>query len=339
MSFKNILGQEHVIQNLQKVLKKGCLPHSYIFLGMQGVGKTFTAKELAKSLNCKESDTDSCGKCVNCKRISIGTSPDVHWISLESDKKFIGINDIKELQYASSLKPVESNYKIFIIQNADRLSEEASNCLLKTLEEPPLSTLIILITNSLDFLLETIVSRCQIIKFLNLPKDTIKTFLRTNYSIDEGALEWYTHVSNGSIGEAVKLMNANLFNKNETLINDLFNLKVRDNFKISKEIQDGIANEEKSFEEKRSYLKTILNLILNYYRDLLLYKTGVVEKSYYFNSKHEDLIKAQSNLISIETIIKIIDHIFVAFDNLESNANTNLLLENLLTRLAVTSRR
>lgn len=335
MSFENVFGQDHITKTFKEIIANNCLAHAYIFLGIEGIGKSFFAKQLAKNLNCKNVDAAPCGSCSSCYKIETGSSPDIHWISLDEEKKFIGIDQIKNLQLFSTLKPVESNYKIFIIDDADKLNEDASNCILKTLEEPPPSTLIIALVNSLDYLPETVISRCQIMRFANLPGDAIKTILRQNHDIDNKIMEWVVQVSNGSPGCAIKLLEEDLYSKNEILINALSNLQVIDNFDLSKIIIEWVMVKEKSSEEKRTYLKYILNLILYYYRDRLIYNTQITNYPHYFN-KSDNIINNQCRIISTETISKVIDQILVAFNHLESNANINLLVENLITGIAFT---
>ncbi|MGR3317748.1 MAG: DNA polymerase III subunit [Candidatus Anammoxibacter sp.] len=338
MSFNDVLGQDHVAQTFQKILKKDHLAHAYIFFGMDGVGKSLFARQLTKTLNCNEIDFDSCNECVSCRKIDAGSSPDIMWMSLEKGKKMLGIDDVKTLRNSAALKPVESDYKIFIIREANKLSEEALNCLLKTLEEPPPSTMIILLAQSLDSLPETIVSRCQVIRFLSLSNDIVRTLLQKTYkdnidSID--SLEWFVQISNGSVGNAITLIEEDLYGKNKSLISSLANLKQIDNFRLSQEIHEWISENKKTLEEKRSYLKIILDLILYYYRDILICKTKPPEKIHFFNREHINLIRDQSSLLTIGDITNIIDYVFAAFNNLESNANTNFLFENLLTRIAV----
>ncbi|MGR3220059.1 MAG: DNA polymerase III subunit delta' [Candidatus Anammoxibacter sp.] len=338
MSFKDILGQDHVVQTFQKIIKKSHLAHAYIFFGMDGVGKSLFAQQLTKTLNCNAVDFDSCGKCVSCRKIEAGSSPDIMWVSLQKGKKLLGIDDVRAVQDSAALKPVESNHKIFIIREADKLSEEALNCLLKTLEEPPPATMIILLIQSLDSLPETIVSRCQVIRFRSLSNDIVLTVLQENYKDKTGSidsLEWFVQISNGSAGNAITLIEEDLYEKNKFLISSLTNLKLIDNFSLSQAIHEWIPENKKTLEEKRSYLKIILDLVLYYYRDILICKTNSFDGIHFFNPEYISLIRDQSRLLTISNISDIIDHIFTAFNNLESNANTNFLFEHLLTRIAI----
>lgn len=334
MAFKDILGQDHAVRAFKKILVNNRLAHAYIFLGTDGIGKSLFAKELVKSLNCKEKVGDACDNCISCRKTENKVSADVHWFSVKKEKKLLGIEEIKELQYLASLKPVESKYRVFIVQDASKLSEDASNCLLKILEEPPASTIIILLVNSLDSLPETVISRCQIIRFFNLPEDIIRTLLRDKYKVNDGSVaEWALRVANGSINNAVDLIE-DLYSRYELIISRISRLRLVDNFDLAKDINDWVTDKEKAFEEKRLYVRKILNLILYYYRDLLAYKCGFDDMFCRFENRYKDLLKHQSELLSLDCIMRIIGQIFIAFDYMDANANIVLLLENLLSRIA-----
>jgi len=136
MPFTDLLAQDHIIDHFKKAIKANRLSHAYIFTGQDGVGKTLFAKVFTKALFCKNDEYDSCNSCLNCIRIEKNSHPDVFWTDIEEKAKFIKIENIRNLQHSVKLSPLESDYKIFIIKEADRMNEEASNCLLKTLEEP-----------------------------------------------------------------------------------------------------------------------------------------------------------------------------------------------------------
>lgn len=332
MTFEKILGQDHIKKRFTKIISEDYLAHAYIFLGIDGVGKALFSKQLAKYLNCKTNN--SCDKCPNCHKIETETSPDVHWISVDKEKKLLGIDKIKTIQHDSILKPVESNKKIFIIKDSEKLTEEASNCILKILEEPPPSTLIILLVNTLDSIPETVISRCHIIRFSKLSEDIILNILSENYeNKEEDVLKWAAQVSNGSVSAAITVLEEDLFDRNEFLINALSNLCIAKNFDLSKVIIDWVSDKSKTLEPKRTYLKLILTLMLNFYRDLLISNTQSNDQPFYFN-KRVNHLKFNSYVQSVEAIINTIDKILIAYNNLESNANINLLIENLITSIA-----
>ncbi|MCX6012988.1 MAG: AAA family ATPase, partial [Chloroflexi bacterium] len=156
----NIIGQQDAVELLSKSLNIGRVSHAYLLTGPRHVGKMTLAVNLAQALNCT-SDQVPCGECESCVRISTGRNSDISLIDLSAESTEIGINQIKEMERLASLKPYESKCRIFIINEAEKLSTEASNCLLKTLEEPPADVIIILLAVKPDSLLPTILSRCQ----------------------------------------------------------------------------------------------------------------------------------------------------------------------------------
>ena len=335
MSFKNILGQEYAKGVFRNILQKGCLAHAYIFSGPGGTGKSLFADEVTKSLNCihMDGDVDPCDKCISCRKVDSETSSDVIKISLEKGRKLIGIKEIRTLQESAALKPAESDLKTFIINDTDKLSEEASNCLLKTLEEPPLSTLIILLVNSMEALPETIVSRCQVIRFFSLPVNVVNSYLQERFEVEKDTAEWISTFSGGSIGYATMVYDEGLFKKNELLMERLTKLTVEDNFSLSQEIHGWFADKETP-EEKRSYLKIVLELFLSFYRDILILKTNSADEGRYLNRKQRREMEFMATSLNVDTLENIIDQILSAINNVNDNANTSFLLENLLTNIA-----
>jgi DNA polymerase III delta' subunit len=161
--WKDIQGHGHITELLRAYCLSGKVPHAFLFAGAPGLGKTLVAKEFFKALNCLERSGDSCNKCRNCLKVMAGTHPDL--TELNPSTRWIKVDDVREVLADVGLKPFEAHMKGIIIEPAEHLGNEGANALLKTLEEPPSSTVIILISHRPKLLLPTIVSRCQLIRF------------------------------------------------------------------------------------------------------------------------------------------------------------------------------
>ena len=338
MPFTDILAQGHVINHFKETIKADHLSHAYIFTGQDGVGKALFAKEFTKTLFCKKNKNDSCNSCLNCVRIEKDNHPDVYWIEIEEKAKYIKIENIRKLQHSVRLSPIESDYKTFIIKDANRMNEEASNCLLKTLEEPTPNTIFILIANSLSSIKETIKSRCQIIRFHTIPAHVIKDQLSKKLNADTRKIEWVSKFSNGSLGAAFELLEDNYYEINNDIINRLTRPSM-DNLLFAEEIIATYLSSKDSLEEKRYTLKRILNCILQFYRDLLIIKVSYINcirmKTPLFNLDYEDTLLRYANYLTLENTTKIIDEILISTKYIDYNLNINLLVENIITRITV----
>ena len=171
MSFENIIGNEKVKELLNKTISSNNILHSYLFLGIEGIGKSLFAKEFAKMILCQE-EKRACNKCKSCIEFENGNNPD--FAIIEAEEKNIKIEQIRYIEQKISEKPITSNRKVYIINNSDTMTKEAQNCLLKTLEEPPEYATIILISSNENKLLNTIRSRCIKINFNKLNEEAIR---------------------------------------------------------------------------------------------------------------------------------------------------------------------
>jgi DNA polymerase-3 subunit delta' len=203
MAFRDFLGNGLVLETVQRQLAKQSLPHSLLFSGIQGIGKWTLAQHIAQALNCKAKDHDFCGTCLVCRRIAENSFPDVR--NITPDGQFIKIDQMRELSREAFFKPFEGNRRVFIIDEAEKLRDEAANSILKTLEEPPETSILILITSRPNDLLPTIRSRCQNYRFAPLPLADIEHLLeqRTHHSAEDRQL--LARISGGSLGKALTI--------------------------------------------------------------------------------------------------------------------------------------
>ena len=210
MYFSDIIGHEKVIANLINLVKTGKVGHAYIFTGAEGTGKLKTAKAFASALMCEQFDGDSCGVCKNCHLTFGNAHPDVKVVdySMESDGKVkasISVDAVREFKTDVYLKPFYSGRKVYILDNADKLTVEAQNALLKIFEEPPEYTTVILICHNISKILSTILSRAVLVKFPALKPEELEIYLEKYYNNTDNK-KIHSRISNGSILSMIKNM-------------------------------------------------------------------------------------------------------------------------------------
>ena len=208
-TFQEIVGQEHVTRTLANAIKQNRVAHAYIFSGVRGVGKTTTARILAKALNCVQGPTaEPDNSCASCQEIAAGTSLDVLEIDAASNR---GIDQIRELREMVRYAPAGSRYKVVILDEAHQLTDEASNALLKTLEEPPEHVIFILATTQPEDLVDTIKSRAQLFQFRSLSFNEIAGQIKSiaqkeSLPIDSGAVAVLARAAEGSLRDGLSLL-------------------------------------------------------------------------------------------------------------------------------------
>ena len=198
--FDNILGNEKNKNILEKSIKLNKFSHSYIFWGIDGIGKKLISKEFAKNILCLE-QKENC-KCKSCIELDSNNNPDFQLIEPNEGK--VRIEQVREMQRKVAEKPIISNKKVYIINDADTMTIEAQNCLLKTLEEPPEYATIILICTNEDNLLSTIKSRCTRMHFNSIDSEEVKKYIKQNFP-EQRISDNIIKLSQGSIGKAIKL--------------------------------------------------------------------------------------------------------------------------------------
>ncbi len=208
-TFREVVGQQHVTETLENAIRSNRVAHAYIFSGVRGVGKTTTARILAKALNCVKGPTpEPCNQCDSCREIAAGTSFDVIEIDAASNR---GIDQIRELREMVRYAPAASRYKVVILDEAHMLTDEASNALLKTLEEPPEKVIFVMATTQPEDLVETIRSRAQHFHFRALAFGEIVQALegiaqKEGLTVDSGALAVMARAAEGSLRDALSLL-------------------------------------------------------------------------------------------------------------------------------------
>ncbi len=196
------LGNARVVEILRRAVELDRLPHALIFAGPSGVGKRTLALLLAQLLNCESSSGKlACGKCAGCRKIAQGSHPDIRLV--EPDGAFIKIEQVRSMIGEIAYQPFEAKYRVVILDPAEQLKVEAANCMLKTLEEPPSRTIIILVTSNPYMLLTTIQSRSRLLQFAGISQGSIETYLVQQAGWNAGDAHLAAALSRGSLGNAL----------------------------------------------------------------------------------------------------------------------------------------
>ncbi len=323
MPFDKIIGQEGAKKILKNSLDKGRTVNAYIFSGPDGVGKYLTAKVFAEALNCTEKDKP-CGVCISCKKIERDVHPDIKVV--DGEETSVKIDQIRELQEDMGLRPYEGHRKVYIIKNAENMTPEASNCLLKTLEEPPEYGVIILITSNYHTLLPTIISRSQVISFYPLSQKDMERFLSVKFKDNPDRIRFFSAFSRGSPGEALKLAEDEEFIELRDMCIDLLKILInKNNVKEVFMFADGLILRKKRIDE-------ILNILVFLYRDLLLLKTYKKE-TIIVNADIKEKLIGYAEGLSIESLYRILEIIEGTKESLDSNANFNIVVEVMLAKI------
>ena len=204
----NTVGHDSAVEGLERAIAYGRLAHSYLIVGPESIGKTTLALDLARAANCL-SDVVPCGECRQCERISAELHPDVRLIQLGVSRSgrprtLISIDQVREVQREASLRPYEGRHRVFIFEEAGRLSDEAANSLLKTLEEPPDDVILILLSTDAGAMLPTILSRCRRIDLRPAPTEAIVELLTGGAESNEEQILEIVAMAAGRVGWAVR---------------------------------------------------------------------------------------------------------------------------------------
>ena len=283
---------------------------------------------MAQAVNCLSPEQAPCGQCSQCRRIASTQHADVLVIGVgrgEDDgpsRKEIGIGDVREIERQASLKPYEGSHRVFIFDGAERMSEEASNALLKTLEEPPPQVLIILLTSQEGALLPTILSRCRRLELNPLPFPEIAKELVETHSLDREEAEMLARLSLGCIGWAISAAgDPSIMEKRKEELERISELSVS-----GLEERFGYASDLGSlFYKNRDEARDILRLWLRWWRDLLLIKEGAEE--YIHNVDWSDVLRLRAAELSTAQVVTFIKVLMTTIEALEHNANARLALE------------
>ena len=321
MGFGEIIGHDRQLSTLRSALASNRLHHAYFFAGPEGVGKRTTAIALAKAVHCMQLDDDFCGECVNCARISDGNHPDVRFVEPLAGKKEISIQQIRELERELNYRSFSGGRKIAVIDPATSMNLASQNALLKTLEEPPQDSLIILIAANAGALLPTVRSRCLRLPFAPLTRREVAGFLQAKLAMNAGDAEFLAALSMGSIGAAVNLDKDELIEKRRNWVDVLSSLKAGDHHAAMLAAEALSANRDDALK--------FLNWSESWYRDVLVH--AVTDNAgALVNLDLLEQIRQQSVSNGAETALNAISRVADATAGIQRNLNRRMVLEKFL---------
>lgn len=319
MELDNIIGQSALITQLKRLISLNLIGHAYVFSGTAGIGKKTVAIAFIKDLLCKNPDYENCN-CISCRTLNEGTNPDFYEVI--SDKKSIGVDSIRELQADAAHRPIYGERKVYLIADAELMTVQAQNCLLKTLEEPPEYVVIILLTTSFEALLPTIQSRSVNLRMAPYNDEEMKRIIYSLYSVPEEELQFILKFSNGIPLNAIRMIEEG---KIKDLRSSVFQLLEKpDNFTHYESLR-------KTLLENREELSTVFDVLLSIYRDCLMFNYGMENKL--INSDKKDIIRDIAASYANHKLFEKIKRLEEMRQNFKYNINFQLGVDALLVEI------
>jgi DNA polymerase-3 subunit delta' len=360
MSWHRVIGQERVKEILISALRSGRLPHAYVFVGPDGVGKDAMALELARVLHCEQRGEEACDRCPSCVRMSSLQHPDLrfvvalpvgkgekaddppleklsqmdieaireqfrlkaknpyHWMTIPK-ASIIKINSIRDIRRESSLSTTGRGKRVIIISRADEMGDAAANTLLKTLEEPPGNTMLILTTSHRDALLPTILSRCQMVQFDPLTEKDIRAALVGRTQVEPGQASLVARLANGSYTKALELLQEDVTEQRQQVVAFIRATLGNNVTSVTDVVDELCAGKD------RQRVTQFLNLMLIWVRDaMVLLRGGQV-----INLDQQDDLKKFVGRFPGADLVRVLAGIERAISLVEGNVYINLVMLHL----------
>ena len=320
-TFRDVVGHESIIGHFKSSIEQGKVAHAYLIHGEKGTGKKMLAGLFAKTLQCEAGGTDPCGTCRSCIQCDSGNHPDIIWVTHEKPT-VISVDDIREqVNNDIIIKPYSSRYKIYIIPEAELMNPQAQNALLKTIEEPPEYAVIMLLTNNLDKMLPTILSRCITLNLKPVGELDMMEYL-SRMGVPQAKAKFCVGFAFGNLGKAVRLATSEEYNEIKhdcvQILKDINRMEIYD-----------LIDAVKKMSKYKLDIYDYLDIMMMWYRDILMLKVSGSPDKLLFKEEYATL-KQQANYISyegIENVLKALDKVKV---RLEANVNFDIAMELLL---------
>ena len=321
-----IIGQDKILTLLEHSLKRENTAHAYLLVGPHHVGKKTLALNLAQALNCDDLEPP-CGQCYSCHRIATGKHADVIYSGLDSRAE-IGIDDMRELQRTANLAPYEGKRKVFIIEDAEYMSTEAANSLLKILEESPSRVTWLLLASEERRLLPTIVSRCQRLELRPMPVEQTQQILAQRYQLDLKQADLLARLSHGCLGWALSAV------ENKEMLQQYRSRTVKLSSLLTADLEQRFAYAQElatQFSQERRAISETMEVWIDWWRDLILIKGNC--KNYVTNIDYETALEKQAMVLTLSEINGFIGNLRLIKEEIFKNINPRLAFEWLMLNL------
>ena len=324
-SFSEIVGHEQIKEHMQAAIRDKKPFHAYLFQGEEGVGKEALARTFAAGLQCQSESADKpCKECVSCRQMESGNQPDVIWVTRE--KASLGVDEIREqLCNTMDIKPFSSPYKIYLVPEAEKMTEAAQNAMLKTIEEPPEYGIVILMTSNISALLPTIQSRCLTMEFRPLSTAVVESYVKEHCQVPDYQARASAAFAQGNLGKAMRYAKSEDFiERKDHIISLLRHVEQMDLSEMLAVIKDLGTRKD----EVRDYI----DLMVLWYRDVLLFKATKDINQLLFQDE-ASYISREASHRSYEKIEEILQAFEKAKVRLRANVNFDITMELMLLTL------
>lgn len=318
-TFKDVTGHEGLITHMKNSVAKNKVSHAYLFGGEEGSGKMMLASAYAATLQCEKRGTSPCMECASCRKAASGNHPDLIYVKHEKPNT-ISIDEIREQLVSDiSIKPYESPWKIYVIDEAQKMTQQAQNAVLKTIEEPPAYAIIMLLADNTEALLPTILSRCVQLKLKPIPDRLVKGYLMKEMQIPDYQAEVYASFAQGNIGKARRIADSREYAV--ILEKAIHAAKYADSSTLEE-----LVDEVKELNDSKDQIADFLDILTMWFRDVLLFKATRDVDGLVFREEING-IRERSRKSSYEGLETIMQSITKAGTRLNANVNFDLTME------------
>lgn len=320
--FHDIIGQEQIKEHFIKAIENRTVSHAYILAGEPGMGKMMMAKAFAQALLCEKGGSEPCMECHSCRQFLSDNHPDVIYVRHEKPNS-IGVDDVRvQINNDIAIKPYSSAYKIYIVDDAEKMTAQAQNALLKTIEEPPSYGIILLLTSNPDAFLPTILSRCITMKFRPLQDKVIQAYLTDRLGLPRDQADISAAFARGNLGKAIALASSEDFAvMREKVLHIMRNVKNMD-------ISDLLGSVRELVDLKLD-INECLDFMQMWYRDVLMFKVTNNINLLIFKDEYKSISDA-AKVASFEGLESVVHAVDKAKIRLGANVNMELAMELLL---------